>query len=246
MASKIDTYNHAFSANLPTHDIPIFLRFLGEGRSILSNISILQADLYFHGGAGHFHEEHKDGLAIGERGEDHGEEEHEDEYEEAYPEVSKYNILFRIAEKTKVTEHKHLKGDQLKEIMPWLYYSTEIDPHNVLAYTLAGYYLAERFNKVDEAIKVLRRGLKNNPDSWQINAEIGRIYYQDLKEYDSALMYLLRAKKLIDKTPHDKFEERYVLSFLALTYKELGQKEEFNSLHKRINELFPKAYENLP
>jgi tetratricopeptide (TPR) repeat protein len=238
IAPRVDTYNQIYATSVSAYDTPVFLRLLGEGRSILSNLSLLQADLYYHRGIGHFHDEHEGALGIID--ERKGEYAHEEySHEEKTKKISPFNILFRISEQTRVTEHVHLEGDQMKEIVPWLYYSAEVDPHNTLAYTLTGFYLADRLGKADEGIAFLREGLMNNPDSWQINAELGRIYYVHYKNYEAAIRFLSRAQTLLDEAPHDKFQERYVLSFLALSYEALGQRDNALPLYRRLHELFP-------
>ncbi|MGB2599666.1 MAG: hypothetical protein WBB86_05035 [Candidatus Omnitrophota bacterium] len=235
MAVKVDVYNQAYAIDQPMSDVPVFMRFLGEGRSIVSSLSLLQADRYFHGGAGHFSDEHKEGFAIAER--EHTACEHPDEH--ILPEASPFNVLFRISREIGVTEHVHLQGDQVKEIVPWLYYAAEIDPHNVLAYTLTGFYLCDRLGKIDQGIAFLREGLRKNPDSWEINAELGRVYFQHLKNYKIAAQYLSKAWVLLQEVPHDKYQERYVLSFLAVSYEALGRGSDALPLYRRLNELFP-------
>ena len=235
IAVRIDVYNQAYAAGQSVSDAPIFMRFLGEGKSIVSGLSILQADRYFHGGVGHFSDEHEEGFAIAER--DHKACEHPEDH--VLPEASPFNILFRISRQMDVTEHVHLHGDQMKEIIPWLYYAAEIDSRNVQAYVLTGYYLCDRLGKVDQAITFLREGLRKNPDSWEINAELGRIYFQHVKNYEAAVQYLSKAQILIQESPHDKFQERSVLSLLAMSYENLEQGSEVLPLYKRLNELFP-------
>jgi len=232
---KIATYNFAYAASHPQCDAPVILRFLGEGASIVSGMSVLQADRYFHGGAGHIEDECRGILGPGEEkdGHDH------DHHAEDHPEASPFNVLFRMSDALRVTEHIHLEGNNIKEIVPWLYYAAELDPHNIQAYLLIGYWVGDRMGKVDEAITFLRKGLRDNPDSWEINAELGRLYFQRIKDYKTAAMYLTRAEKLLRKAPHDKFQERYVLSLLAYSYKALGQDDEALPLYKRLNELFP-------
>ncbi|MGB3113711.1 MAG: tetratricopeptide repeat protein [Candidatus Omnitrophota bacterium] len=239
-APGIDGYNHAFMASKQVQDLPFWVRFLGEGRSILSNLAILQADLYFHGGDGHFHEEHTEGLCIFERGEGCEEEAHE---REETPECGKYNILFRISREIELTEHIHLEGEQTEQIVPWLYYAAKIDPHNILAYTLTSYWLADRWGKFDQAFSFLREGLANNPDSWEINAELGRLYFQHKEDYEAAVRFLTRARDLLKESPHDKFEERFVLFYLALSYEALGEKEKALLVYGHLNEIFPGAYD---
>jgi len=235
---RVDAYNHSFLSQNPEFDVPVLMRMLGEGRSILSNLSILQADRYFHGGVGHEDERHQGSLSILEN------ETADEDYSpvvKSKSKVSPYNILFRIPEETEVTEHAHLNGDQLKEIVPWLYYASEIDPHNVRACTLTGFYIADKMGKVDEGIAYLRKALRNNPESWEISAELGRIYYQHEKNYTEAERFLYRAWLLLEKTPHDKFQERYVLTLLAACYEKQGRTKEAMKLYEHIQELFPDA-----
>jgi tetratricopeptide (TPR) repeat protein len=241
LSPKIDIYNHAFMTSTSFRDVPFFMQLLGEGGEILSNLSILQADLYFHGGVGHFDKEHKEGLAIGET-----EEEALGEHECIYAHTekpSKANILFRISDEVNVSEHIHLHGDEAKEIVPWLYFATRVDPHNILAYTLTSYWVTEKLGKVEEGFDFLKEGLQNNPDSWEINAELGRMYYKYPKDYETAIRYLSRARILMKRAPHDKFQERYVLFYLALSYEALGQKREALEIYRYLNTVFPGAYD---
>lgn len=235
-ASSVDAEYHSYLASRRVYDVPVLWQLLGEGRSIASNISILQADLYFHGGVGHFYEEHEGGIAVAGRG---AEEEHEHHAEEAALPVSTLNVLFRVSQAIGLAEHEHLHGAEVKEIIPWLYYAAKLDPNNVQAYTLTAFWLGDRLNKPDDAAAFLREGLKNNPGSWELNAEIGRIYCQYLGDYPAAERYLLRARDLLASAPHDKFQERYVLSWLADAYAEQGKSEETLDLYKRIKALFP-------
>lgn len=235
IAVKVDVYNQAYAIDQPASEVPVFMRFLGEGRSIVSSLSILKADLYFHGGVGHFDDEHEEGFAIADR--DHKACEHPEEH--VLPQPNRFNILFRISREVGVTEHVHLHGDQIKEIIPWLYYAAEIDTHNVQAYVLTGFYLCNRLGKVEQSIAFLREGLRKNPDSWEINAELGRIYFQYIKNYEAAAQYLSKAWILLQEAPHDKFQERYVLSYLARSYEAQGKEREALPLYKRLNELFP-------
>ncbi|MDD5634424.1 MAG: hypothetical protein PHW46_04010 [Candidatus Omnitrophica bacterium] len=181
--AQLDTYGH------DSGDIPFLLKALGEGESIVSAMSILQADLYFHAGAGHFFEEHAEGFAVGDV---HQQDDVLNVPAEAHLHgnegyiASPWNILMRVYDKLKVNKHEHLGDNEIKEIMPWLCYACEIDPHNVLGFTLTGHYLASKLGKVDEALFFLRKGLQYNPDSWEIYAEIGYIYFQQTKRYDAA------------------------------------------------------------
>jgi len=211
---------------------------MGEARSIVSAVCVLQADRYFHGGLGHHDEERPGGLCIDKR---EGVVDEEPE-EHARLETAPLNILPRVSEAMEITEHVHLKGDDLKEIMPWMYYAAEVDPHNVRAYELTSYYLADRLGRTTEAIEYIRKGIRENPGSWELNAEAGRLYFKHLKDYRAAERFFLRALSMLDKSPHDKFQERYVLSSLAHTYEAMGEGERALPYYIRMNRLFPRPY----
>jgi len=237
IAVKVDIYNQAYAVDHSTSDVSFFMRFLGEGKSIVSRLSILQADRYFHGGVGYFDDESEGGLAIAER----YNEDDEHTEDQVTSQVNPFNILFKISREVDVTEHIHLQSSQIKEIIPWLYYAAEIDSHNVTAYVLTGFYLCDRLEKVDEGIAFLRKGLKKNPESWEINADLGRIYFQHIEDYEVAIQYLSKAWELLQIGPHDKFQERYVLSYLTRSYEALGMETDAVPFYERLNTLFPNS-----
>jgi tetratricopeptide (TPR) repeat protein len=70
-------------------------------------------------------------------------------------------------------------SDRVREILPWLKLSAELDPENVQTYTVTAFWLRERMHKVAEANQVLLEGLRNNPDSYEILFELGRLYYEN-------------------------------------------------------------------
>ena len=91
-----------------------------------------------------------------------------------------------------VTEHTHLEGNNKSEILPWLKLAAELDPQKIETYTVAAYWLRD-LGKVKEAGRFLREGLLNNPDSYEILFELGRLSYEN--NHDAA-----RARKIWDLT----------------------------------------------
>ena len=224
-APMIDTFNHAqaFPGNIYT--VPLVFRFLGEARSMVSTWVFLQADVYFHGGI-----THNAGCDVSGSSTQNNKE---------TPYIAPFNILPRLSERISIASHIHLKGDQLKEIIPWLYFAAKIDPQNTEAYTLTAFYLADILGKKEDALNFLREGLNNNIDSWEINAEIGRVYFQYFKDYKKAVCFLLRGDLFQREKQQNKFQERYVLTFLAASYEAMGEKGEAVKIYSRLAKLFP-------
>ncbi len=77
-----------------------------------------------------------------------------------------------------ITEHTHLQGSKEREILPWLRISAELNPNNPDTYTVAAYWLRD-LGKTREAEAFLREGVRNNPDSYEIYFEMGRLYFED-------------------------------------------------------------------
>src|SRR5437667_4857091 len=65
------------------------------------------------------------------------------------------------------------ESSDVREILPWLRLSAELDPNSVRTYTVAAYWLRERMGKVAEAEQFLREGLRANPGSYAILFELG-------------------------------------------------------------------------
>jgi hypothetical protein len=73
---------------------------------------------------------------------------------------------------------------------PLLEITTTLDPQLLIAYKVGAIFLAEPAPKgaerPDLAVKLLRRGIANNPDDWRMWHDLGMIYYEDLHDYKAA------------------------------------------------------------
>ena len=102
------------------------------------------------------------------------------------------------------------KSREVREILPWLKISSELDPENVQTYIVTAYWLRTRMNKVAEGEQVLREGLRHNPDDPQLLYELGRVYYEnyhDLQRARNIWESALRGwgKQMAGKPDSDKF-----------------------------------------
>ena len=77
-------------------------------------------------------------------------------------------------------------SDNVREILPWLKLSSELDPNNVQTYTVTAFWLRTRLHKFTEADALLHEGLRNNPGSYDILFELGRLYYEDYHDNNRA------------------------------------------------------------
>jgi tetratricopeptide (TPR) repeat protein len=77
-------------------------------------------------------------------------------------------------------------GKNVREILPWLKLSADLDPDNVETYTVTAFWLRQRMNNVAEADAVLHEGLRNCPGSYEILFELGRLYYESYHDRNRA------------------------------------------------------------
>ncbi len=119
-------------------------------------------------------------------------------------------------------DHDHAPAaDDLREILPWLRMSVELDPHRVESYMVAAYWLRERMERVDEAEQFLREGLRVNPNSYEILFELGRCAYESRQDPARArilwdLAYQRWHKAQATAAEPDLFMLRQILSYRAL------------------------------
>ena len=160
---------------------------LGDSRQMFATHFFEKADAYFHGGlapsifdsapkesASHMTEETAAGT-------NHVAEHHEEEIP-AFLQQPK-DWIEKFGRNFFPVTHLHLSDSgQEKEILPWLKLSAELDPHRITPYVTAAYWLRSQMGKPDEAEAFLREGLRNNPDSFEIMLELGRIYRDNRKE----------------------------------------------------------------
>ncbi|MFC1590550.1 tetratricopeptide repeat protein [Candidatus Omnitrophota bacterium] len=234
----------------------ISYRILGEFRDYLSWMSFLNADITFHGGVYQADCPDRHQFTVGAiQGEDYEHHEghrhdhsHEDEacpvcahaHGHAAAKIrSSLNILPAVGRAVITTEHKHLTGKEEKELLPWLYYAAELNPHNILAYAVGGYWVGIRLKKTEEAVRFLQKGLVDNPDSWQIYKTIGEIYYVGEGDFGKALRYLEKAKGLCTKQNTDKFDRRVIYVPLSEAYVRNGEPEKAIELYEELLKDFP-------
>ncbi len=78
---------------------------------------------------------------------------------------------------------------------PLLEIAVALDPQLVVAYKFGAVFLAEPFprgaGRPDLAVRLLRKGIANNPNQWRMWADLGMIYYENHDYGNAAEAYRL-------------------------------------------------------
>jgi hypothetical protein len=86
---------------------------------------------------------------------------------------------------------KHHEGARdYKLLAPLLEITTYLDPHLVVAYDYGANFLApappDGAGMPERAIELVKFGIRNNPQVWQLDYQLGFVDYMDLKDYAAA------------------------------------------------------------
>jgi tetratricopeptide (TPR) repeat protein len=233
---------------------------LGDGRRLFANHFFIQADVYFH--SGYY-------PSIFDQAKQPGDSRHMttkegSDIDETHDKAMNFlrpprDWVERFGRHFLVTEHTHLSGGKEREILPWLKLSAELDPQRVDTYTVAAYWL-RNMHKYVEAEQFLREGLRNNPSSYEILFELGRLYGENYHDDNRARnVWELALRRWQEQQTSKKEPDLFALSEItinlarleenagnlerAIAYLKLAQKASPNPapLEKQIQELQEKV-----
>lgn len=172
-----------------------------------------------------------------------GEPDHaEDEHMKSMALGAPRDWIERFGRNFMVTDHLHMESGQEREILPWLKISAELDPQRVDTYTVAAYWL-RTLAKTNEAQQFLREGLRNNPDSYQIMFELGRLYQQANETDRARNLWELALHKWDQVEANQKEPDLLGLSQIALY---LGRLEESATNYPRAIQMLDLARRSSP
>lgn len=173
----------------------IFHVALGDSTRMFANSFYVKADEYYHSGYYPTMFDDKTAFQTAHMAEDTGavnSKNHGDEHGFLGP---TRNWIDALGRHFFPNRHTHLDeggaddlsgSDTVREILPWLKLSADLDPDNVQTYTVTAFWLRERMKNVAEADAVLHEGLRNCPDSYDICFELGRLYYESYHDRNRA------------------------------------------------------------
>lgn len=213
MASRLEARLFSLNDKHFSKD-PLYL-LLGSAKEAIGDTFFLKASSYFHGGVDMDIIRHENDFNTKETQEAH----HEESFKKDYT-----DWVYKINSRIKVMEHRHLEGDETKEILPFLELAVKLDPYNVQAILTTAYWLNGYFGKTDAAIDVLRQGLEKNPDSWEICYQLGLSLFKYKKDYADSAVYLESSLKKMDLANSNQIDHRMAYYYLGEAYLNQGEK----------------------
>jgi tetratricopeptide (TPR) repeat protein len=201
---------------------------LGDARRLFANHFFVKADAYFHSG---FYPSVYDNLQSYKTphlAEDSGAMRGNNIGDETTFLGPPRNWIDRFGRQFFPSVHTHLTEggangqenvEEVREILPWLKLSSELDPKRAETYAATAYWL-RRMDRTAEAEDFLREGLRENPGNPQLLYDLGRLYSESKADpvrarnlWEAALRNLQRANP--ETKDQDKFITEEVLASLA-------------------------------
>jgi tetratricopeptide (TPR) repeat protein len=165
-----------------------FSLLLGDSSRIFANSSFVEADAYYHSGFYPTIFDNNSNFQTPHMAEDTGAVASHNQGEEGDFLGPTRDWIDAFGRHFIPNRHTHLDeggaddlsgSKEVREILPWLKLSAELDPENVKTYVVTAFWLRTKLNRVPEAEQVLREGLRHNSDNAQLLFELGRIYFEN-------------------------------------------------------------------
>jgi hypothetical protein len=173
-----------------------FAMLLGDSRRMFANSFFVKADEYYHSGYYPTIFDNNSAFLTPHVAEDTGAVNTKNHGEEESFMGPPRDWIDAFGRRFIPNRHTHLDeggptddlstSSDVREILPWLKLSAKLDPDNIQTYTVTAYWLRIRMHKDKEAEEVLRDGLCNNPQSYEILFELGRLYNESYHDTDRA------------------------------------------------------------
>lgn len=119
---------------------------------------------------------------------------------------------------------------QHEQVINMTYFAIPLDPQNVSLYENAGWLLWSS-NRDDEAVALYERGLRHNPNRYDLYYELGQYFFMRKKDYARARQYLEEAIKYPC--------EWFVWNTLGHVYARLGEREKALETWQELLKRFP-------
>jgi tetratricopeptide (TPR) repeat protein len=173
-----------------------FNLLFGDSSRIFANSAFIEADAYYHSGYYPTIFDNNEAFKTPHMAEDTGDIASHNQGEETSFLGPPRDWLDAFGRHFMPNRHTHLDeggpsddlstSSEVREILPWLKLSQELDPENVKTYIVTTFWLRTRLNQVGEAEQVLRMGLRHNPQNPQLLFELGRIYFENYHDLNHA------------------------------------------------------------
>lgn len=132
-----------------------------------------------------------------------------------------HNLMSHLHSQTAPKTHRHLEGEEEKEVLPWFVTAVRLNPHLIEAYS-DGCYWFYRCRDTRMAEKFITEGIRRNPQSYRLYLDRGILYHR-MKKWEKAAGDLEQALKLWKNNSEDApCDLRAIKTYLKDSKQRLG------------------------
>jgi len=176
-------------------DPDVLIQVLGGTADFAAEKAYREADIYFHAGFDcDCPDEHKD---------------HHVEHEVKASDSVRLPLLKtveRLQGEAAPRIHRHLQGEEEKEVLPWFIAAVRLNPQFIDAWRTGSYWFY-RTDNGHRAIAFISDGIKRNPSDYRLYLDRGILYHR-IGEWDNAIKDLETARRLwkndTEDSPYEK------------------------------------------
>ncbi len=192
------------------HEPDILLQVLGGTADFAAEQAYREADTYFHAG---FKCECPDRAS-------HSHEECVERHPSAH--LPLLNVIARLHGETAPKVHRHLEGEEEKEILPWFMAAVRLNPRHIDAWR-AGSYWFHRTGDPERAEEFISEGIRRNPNDYRLYLDRGILHYR-VRNWGKAVADLQHAWLLWRNNSEDApCERRAIRTYLRDSLRHLDQ-----------------------
>ena len=131
-------------------------------------------------------------------------------------------LVKRLHGETAPRAHRHLQGEEEKELLPWFVAAVRLNPHHIEAWRTGSYWFY-RTGDSQRAEEFIREGICHNPKDYRLYLDRGILYHR-LHRWQDAVRDLEVARELWRNDSEDApFELRAIGTYLRDSRERLQQ-----------------------
>lgn len=189
----------------------IMVQVLGGTADFAAEKAYREADIYFHAGQNEGCE-----ASISGNHKEHHDDDHDSHEAVEQSTLPLMGLIKHLHGESAPKKHRHLEGDEEKEVLPWFIAAVRLNPRHIEAWRTGAYWFY-RMGNVPKAEKFIADAISHNPNDYRLYLDQGILEFR-AKRWQNAVRSLELAEKYWKNDSEDApYDHRAIKTFLKGT-----------------------------